>query len=292
VKVTAKETITMQNDGHAVVDFNAKDIVIANNSTNTLIGNIGTAGTESIVIGTGKITVDGIDTDGYGDVDGSIKNAVITATEISIDNQQVENTTVTGSTVSIDNIVFKGDNTINSQNYSTNGADITIGAGASLTATGGRWTLGGDANWDIDGNIVDAKELTDEEKANLKASLNVAGLSLSTSGGEALMDVDNAYVVLSSYSSNKNNNVTGGKITMDFNNSVVDSNGKIEIGRTKLSSTEYDPLYANAPEIALNVTDSIFNVKGYFMNNHVNSTVNIDNSDFTATAFGNVSKGS
>jgi len=532
-KITAENNIVLQNDGHANVDLDAKNIIIANNSKDTLIGNIGTADTENVIIADGEATADGVTIDGNGVVDGAIKNATITAANIEIGGQEVSETTIngyteiisdssftdvatsaivsvgyknenaadttltmagdtsigtlyvgkegreneykavisgedtevtlgnlynrtdsvveitdgatanigywqskgsvliddatanhtgfnmyvynndstsvaeikltngatlnsdanyaiylgnseggpakgnakitlesgstlntknltlhadgeveevagaaaqtsvsvtdstlnvsgtmtnngtftvsgestlnigtlTGNTVDIasgttltdsninytgsdytglDGVTFKGDNTINSQNYATNGADITIGAGASLTATGGRWALGGDANWDIDGNIVDAKELTDEEKANLKASLNVAGLSLSTSGGEALMDVDNAYVVLSNYSSNKNNNVTGGKITMDFNNSVVDSNGKIEIGRTKLSSTEYDPLYANAPEIALNVTDSIFNVKGYFMNNHVNSTVNIDNSDFTATAFGNV----
>jgi len=187
VKVTAKETITMQNDGHAVVDFNAKDIVIANNSTNTLIGNIGTANTESIVIGTGKITEDGIDTDGYGDVDGSIENAVITADQITISNQTAVDTDFKTGTLKVygntelgeDNTyagnIFFGDkeNSVNATIDMTNvtGGSIVTGNG-SVTLSGQMETIQG-VQLDV-GGLMDPGGIGPQDLEMGSSTVNIA----------------------------------------------------------------------------------------------------------------------
>ena len=194
------------------------------------------------------------------------------------------NINYTGSdSMGLNGVTFKGDNVIYSKSYATSSAKFTVAEDGSLKSTGGRWALGGNAEWNINGSIEDVKALSDDEKATLKASLEVAGLSLSTGGGEAVMNVNDAYVKFTAYSSTKNTNQGKGKITMNFTNSLVESSAKIEIGQTKAG---YDA--AKAPEIVLNVKDSIFTIGNYFTNNHAKGTVSIDNSDFSATAFGNV----
>ncbi|MBE6394639.1 MAG: hypothetical protein E7044_11370, partial [Lentisphaerae bacterium] len=202
-----------------------------------------------------------------------------------------ENATLVGSNINytgsnvfgLDGVTFKGDNTINAANYSTSGAKITVAAGASLTATGGRWAFGSNALWNINGSIENVKALTADEKAALTASLSVNGLSLSTGGGEAVMNVKDAYFTYGSGAvTTKNNNVYGGKMTMNFENSYVVSGYKIAVNPTKAG---YDA--ANAPEVVMNFKDSVVEINNYFTNNHAKGTVTIDNTDFTATAFGN-----
>ena len=105
-KISAENNIILQNDGHANVDLDAKNIVIANNSVNTLIGNIGTTDTESVEIATGTATADGVTITENGTVDGAIKDATITATNIAIGGQEVSNSTLTGRTAIISDSKF------------------------------------------------------------------------------------------------------------------------------------------------------------------------------------------
>ena len=105
-EITAENTIVLQNDGHANVDLDAKTIIIANNSENTLIGNIGTADTENVIIADGEATADGVTIDGNGVVDGAIKNATITAANIEIGGQNVSDTTINGYTEIISDSSF------------------------------------------------------------------------------------------------------------------------------------------------------------------------------------------
>ncbi|MBE6362918.1 MAG: hypothetical protein E7054_04615 [Lentisphaerae bacterium] len=98
-KISAENNIILQNDGHANVDLDAKNIFIANNSKNTLIGSIGTADTENVIIADGEATADGVDVDDNGVADGAIKDATITADFIQISGQEVTNTTFDGNTI-------------------------------------------------------------------------------------------------------------------------------------------------------------------------------------------------
>jgi len=181
-------------------------------------------------------------------------------------------------------VTFEGDNKV-AKIAAGNGDKIVVGAGASLDLTGARSAFGGGAEWDIDGEIVDAKKVTADEKAAMTASLNLAqGLSVSeTNGKESVLNADNAYVTWGREVTTKNTNSANGKLTLNFTNSIVDGAGKVAINPTKAG---YDA--ANAPEVEMNFKDSVVEINNYFTNNHAKGTVSIDNTDFTATAFGNV----
>ena len=100
-KIQAGERINFTNNGHAEVELSAKDMIIANNSLNTLSGSIGDSETNSIVITTGSVDKNGIVTVDP-DADGTIENAVITATSsVDIENQTVTNTTFATHTLNV-----------------------------------------------------------------------------------------------------------------------------------------------------------------------------------------------
>ncbi|MBR7156550.1 MAG: hypothetical protein IKD22_06915, partial [Lentisphaeria bacterium] len=112
-QISAANNIVLQNDGHANVDLDANTIIIANNSKNTLIGNIGTADTENVIIADGTATADGVLVDGNGVIDGAIKDATITAQHIQIAGQAVSDSTFNGRTAiaadsSLDNTKVNG----------------------------------------------------------------------------------------------------------------------------------------------------------------------------------------
>ena len=232
----------------------------------------------------GTIEVSGVSTLDIAELTGS----TITA----LDGATLKDSTI-GSTAGVELVIgesgvastvtFEGDNKIAKISVG-NGDKIVVGAGDSLSLTGARSAFGGGATWDIDGEIADAKAVTADEKAALKVSLNLAqGLSVSeTNGKESVMNVDNAYVTWGGQVTSKNTNAGNGKLTMNFTNSIVDGAAKFSINPTKAG---YDA--AKAPEIELNFTDSVVEIKNYFTNNNTKGTVTIDNTDFTATAFGN-----
>ena len=134
------ETINFTNAGHAVVDFTAKNMVIANNSVNTLTGTLGDESTESIVIGAGTIK-DGEVLAGKNS-EGSIEDASISAKSIELSNQQVSDTTFAGFVLANGDVSFDGVNTfekheLTKSNYHsvvkvTNGAVVTIGKDAVI----------------------------------------------------------------------------------------------------------------------------------------------------------------
>jgi len=259
--------------------LNIEDSTFVANGTLASDGAVAEAYNKGVLTNNGTINVAGKSTLNIRELAG---NSLTFAEDAALVDSNIN---YTGSdSFRFDGVTFEGDNTINSGAYATSGMSFTIAEGASLKSTGGRWTLGGTGVWNINGTIENAKELTDEEKAELTASLDLNGLSLSTGGGEAVMNVTNAYFTYGSGAvTTKNTNSTGGKIVMNFTNSVVESAYKYSVNPTKAG---YDA--ANAPEVVLNVTGSVFNIKNYFTNNNAKGTVNVDNSDLTATAFGNV----
>ena len=255
------------------------------------------AGAGDIEVNNGEITVtETLTNNGTFTVSGdsTLKIAELSGSYIrALDGTTLTDTTI-ASTTNVELVVgeddvastvtFDGANSI-AKISAGNGDKIVVTADGSLALTGARSGFGSGAEWDIDGNIADAKAVTAEEKAAMTADLHlVQGLSISDySGAESVMNVDNAYFKFNNQISTKNDNSAGGKFTMNFTNSIVDSTAKIAINRSKDSVT-------NAPEIEMNFKDSAVNIGNYFTNNHEKSTVTIDNTDFTATAFGNTGK--
>ena len=190
---------------------------------------------------------------------------------------------VVGETGVASTVTFKGANDIAKISVG-NGDKIVVGKDASLVLSGSRSGFGNGATWDIDGNIADVKALSAEEKAGLTASLDLVGGLSVTGGGNSLFTVDNAYFTFGgSAITTKNTNQAGGTLTMSFTNSYVKSAKKISINPT---ASGYDA--ALAPEVELNFKDSVVELNNFFINNHAKSTVTIENTNFTATAFGNV----
>ena len=180
--VEAKNTIAMQNDGHAVVDFKAKDIVIANNSVNTLKGTIGTAETESIVIGTGSISVDGtgvtLDPDENGTLDGSIKDAILTATNISIADQTVADSTFNGNMVVADSSLT--DATVNGTMQLKGDATIAGTSNVGRIDVGYKEYVDSAATLNILGNLTSSAQIiVGNEYGDPAAKLNIGSLDAS-----------------------------------------------------------------------------------------------------------------
>ena len=150
------EKIVFQNDGHANVELDAKNIVIANNSKNTLIGTIGTAETENVVIAAGTATADGVTVTGNGTVDGAIKDATITAKQVEIAGQEVTGTTAINGWALVNGNTNFGNNDTTADTVTTNG-NVKVVNGATLTVekdavwnSNGTYLLVGDTNYGYD----------------------------------------------------------------------------------------------------------------------------------------------
>ncbi|MBE6379707.1 MAG: hypothetical protein E7047_02120, partial [Lentisphaerae bacterium] len=290
--LTIAEGAELKIESGSYVEFSAgisnAGAITVDNATlkvGTLFAGAGTQPPATDLANSGTIEVSGESTLDIANLTGSTITALDGATlkDSTIASTGSVELVVGGSGVA-STVTFEGDNKI-AKIAAGDGDKIVVGKGASLELTGARSAFGGGAEWDIDGEIVDAKAVTAEEKAELKASLNLAqGLSVSeTNGKESVMNVDNAYVTWGREVTTKNTNSANGKLTLNFTNSIVDGAGKIAINPTKAG---YDA--ANAPEVEMNFKDSVVKINNYFTNNHAKGTVTIDNTNFTATAFGNV----
>ena len=182
-------------------------------------------------------------------------------------------------------VTFAGDNKIAKISAGA-GDSVIVEAGASLELTGNRSAIGSGATWSINGNIADAKAVTDEEKAGLTVAFNaVNGLSLSDySGSTTTWNINDAYAKIGTVNgvTSKNDNNAGGKFEINITNSIFESASKWAINTPKNNTI------TNQPAFELNVKDSVFTVGNYYTNNQKNSVANVDNSKFSATAFGNI----
>jgi len=229
----------MTNAGKIAISNSKFDVVSLNNS-----GDFNVSGVSQLNIGTLTGTVD-------------------------ISGATIKDSNVGGEAVVIDDeVVFKGDNVIGSIDHSN--ATVTVGAGDSLKLTTGRGIIKNDTKFNITGEISDA--LT-ADKAGLKASYDVDGISITGSGE---LNVNNAYVKLSSSQIISNKNYLSGVAALNFTNSVVDiktlqileaANGKV--------NTTFDGSVGNFSQYIKNTdADSVFTAKNGSVINSASSFMN------------------
>ena len=132
--ITAENAIEFTNNGHAEVQLTAKNIIIENNSTNTIANStIGYTGEE--------ITAETVVIDAAEDADGVISNSKIGATKsITIADQTIADTEFNGNLVFTGDTVFSAGESVHTGGTAKifNGATVTVEKDASVTINKGK----------------------------------------------------------------------------------------------------------------------------------------------------------
>ncbi len=147
------------------------------------------------------------------------------------------------------------------------GNSITINEGASLQVTGGvRVTLGYGSNFNVTGNISDAKTA---DKENITPSLNIAaGISITGSDDTAFVAKD-AYIVLGNTSSS--NKYANAKFDFNFENCIVDFTHQFTLS---------DPKNGMDPSFEISFKDSVVTTPNKLCIGVAKTTMTLDNSSY------------
>ena len=273
--VVIKKYEVLDEEGNVieVISSNAEFGTVTN-AENATIEVSDSTFTADTVTNNGTFTVSGESTLNIGELTGgsitALDGAVLTDSIIaSTTSQQL----VVGEGGYNATVTFKGDNEIG-KIAAFSGSSIIVGQDGSLKLTANRSGFGNGATWDIDGNIENAKDITDEQKADLKVSLNlVNGLSMSTTNGDdSVMNIDNAYVVFGNAVTSKNTNSYGGTFDINVTNSIIDAANNFGV---------YSPTAENSPVYDIDFKDSVLNFNSNLLNADKNSSMTFDNSKVT-----------